>query len=262
MTLAPSATGQAKQYARAGRFTVTETLTDEAKNVLRISRTINITIPGTYKLTRTTVYQGVTFGINVSNVPAGTRNIIVNWGDGAVTGHPGRNGRIDYYILKHAKTGKRISGDFPIKIAFVNANGSSAYRPVGTIKVLADSTKPVVRINKPAKTSRVSSWRTITGTVTDTQSGAPFAYATVMWASPAGKTYCLTPDSKWKRYTNDAQLMKFCADKGVKLPVTNGKWTLKVPAGLASGYLLAWVWTWDWADNYADATRQATLTRK
>jgi hypothetical protein len=262
ITLGATATSASKQYARAGRFTVTETLTDEAKNVHRITQVVAVTIPGTYKLTRTSVYQGVSFGVNVSNVPAGTKDIVINWGDGAVTGHPGKNGRIDYYFLKHAKTGKRISGNFPIKIAFGNANGYSAYQPVGTVKVVADNTKPVLRINKPVKPSRASSWRTVTGTVTETQSGAPYVYATVLWANTAGATYCLTPDRKWKRYTSDAQLMKLCADKGVRVAVSKGKWTLSVPAGLRKGNLLAWAWTWDWAENYGDATRQATITKQ
>ncbi|MBB2945974.1 hypothetical protein FB565_005732 [Actinoplanes lutulentus] len=262
VTLGATAEAQTKQYTRAGRFTITETLTDEAKNVFTIAKAVTVTVPGTYKLSRTTVYQGVQFSVNVSNVPVGTKNIVVNWGDGTVTGHAGKNGAIGYYFLKNPKTGKRVSGNLPIKIAFQNTYGSSSYQLVGTMKVLSDTTKPVVKVNKPAKPSRASSWRTITGTVAETQSGVQNVYATVLWANSAGTTYCLTPDRKWKRYATDKQLMSYCADKGVKLAVSKGKWSLKVPAGAGNGYLLAWAWTWDWAENYGEATRQATITKK
>ncbi|WP_285472624.1 hypothetical protein [Actinoplanes sp. NBRC 101535] len=82
-TLGATSTTWTKKYTKNGTFKVYETLTDKAGNTLTTAaRTVTVTIPGTYKLSKTSAYQGTTFAVNMTSVPAGTTEVRVYWGDG------------------------------------------------------------------------------------------------------------------------------------------------------------------------------------
>ena len=261
-TLAPGATSIAKQYSKAGTFKVTVTITDRAGNAFTTpAKSVKVTVPGKAALTKKTVYQGVDFGVKVTGVPAGTKSIGINWGDGYQIGYKPKNGTITSYILYKKGTSQKLAGNFPIKIAFYNKLGASSYRTVGTVKVLKDSWKPVMTVTKPAKSNKVSSWKTVRGTVTDKGSGTPYVWVTVGRFTLSGSSYCLTPAKKWKKFTTDQQYMDYCGIKGIRLKVTKGKWSLALPKGLGKGAIRVDSWTWDYADNYQAKIRVASLPK-
>ncbi|MEV6298092.1 hypothetical protein AB0M02_01665 [Actinoplanes sp. NPDC051861] len=258
-----------KLYGRTGTFNVTVTLTDkDGKAATLAPKAVSVTSPaGGYYLNKKSVYQGVPFSVNVTKVPAGTKNILIDWSDGWVGQYAARTGAITDYILFKYVNGKptstKISGVRTIRIAFINANGASVWLNAGNINVVKDSWKPKLTVTKPKSANKVSSWKTIKGTVSDQGGGLdePYVWATVVRATTTGKLYCLTPQKKWKRFTTDYQYGVYCWNKGVRLKVTKGKWSLKLPAGLTKGRIHVEVWTWDTAVNYGYKIREANLTR-
>ncbi|GAA1599651.1 PKD domain-containing protein [Actinoplanes couchii] len=253
-----------RQYGRTGSFPVTVVLTDRAGNRSTIAaKTVRVSTPaGKWALSRTKVYQGVPFAVNVSSMPSGTTRILIDWSNGKVVQYAARKGAFTGDILYRPGTDTRISGVQTLRISFGNANGFSTYQTAGRITVLADRTKPTLTITKPSSPTRIASWRTVRGTVTDKGSGAPYVRLTVARSTSAGKLYCLTPARKWKRFANDAQFWSYCAEKGVRVTASQGRWSLKVPAGTTKGQFLVYAWAWDRSDNLTQKSRQVTLTRK
>jgi hypothetical protein len=273
--LSPTTYAAAKAYSRAGNFQVTVTVTDPAGNVSAIpARTVAVTVPaGKVGLSRTSVYQGGLFRVNVSKVPAGATKYRIDWSDGWTSYHnattksvPGRllyQYRWDATQKRYVQVGTgRLSGVRAIKVSWGNAKGYSAYQTVGRINVVKDSWRPSLTIKKPSSPSRASSWKTITGTVSDKGSGLRHIGVTAFRVTSTGKTYCLTPARKWKRYYSDADVNKYCYATGVKVKVVKGKWTLKLPAGLGKNQFFAVeAWSYDWADNFRSTYRTAKITR-
>ncbi|MEU8661461.1 hypothetical protein [Actinoplanes philippinensis] len=273
--LSPSTFSATKSYSRAGSFKVTVIITDPTGNVSAIpARTVAVTVPaGKASLNRKSVYQGGLFKINISKVPAGATKYRIDWTDGWGSAHKSTTksltGRVLYqYKWDAAKkkyvqvgTGK-LSGVRTLKISWGNDKGYGAWQTIGNLNIVKDGWKPSLTIKKPSSSSRASSWRTITGTVADKGSGVAGVRGTAIRITSTGKSYCLTPARKWKRYYSDAQLIKYCYGAGVKLSVKNGKWTLKVPAGLGKNQVFAVeVWAWDYADNIRGTYRVAKITR-
>ncbi|SDT76261.1 PKD domain-containing protein [Actinoplanes derwentensis] len=256
-------TAATKQYGRVGSYPVTVVLTDRAGNRSSITaKTVRVTTPaGKWALSRTKVYQGVPFSVNVPAVPSGATRILIDWSNGKTVQYTARKGAFTNDILYKPGTSTRISGTQTVRISFGNANGWSAYQGVGRINVLADRTRPSLTITKPSAPSRIASWKTVRGTVADKGSGAPYVWLTVARSTSAGRFYCLTPARKWKRYTTDAQFWDYCAKDGVRVTASKGKWSMKVPAGATKGQFLVYAWTYDWADNLTQKSRQAALTR-
>jgi hypothetical protein len=256
--------GQTTGEYRAGRFNVTETLTDRSGNKFTTpAKAVTVTLPARYGLSSYKFYQGQRFYVNIDKVPAGTQRIRVDWGDGWVEALPGKNTKIPSVILYRKGTWNKISGNVKLRIEFVNKNGATGWLPLATANVLKDSWKPTLTITKPKKANRVSSWKTLKGTVKDKGAGTlSYVRVTMVRATTSGKVYCLTPKKKWKRYTTESQFMKYCGTGGVVLNVKGGKWSMKVPKGLTKGYVGAIVWTVDRADNYAGKIREANLTKK
>ncbi|MFF0375102.1 hypothetical protein [Actinoplanes missouriensis] len=262
-TLAAGATGYTKQYTRAGRFNVTETLTDRSGNSFTTAaKTVGVTVPGKYSLSRYTVYQGVPFYVKLNSIPAGTTKIKLNWGDGWVDDLSGKNQTLRGSILYRKNTSSKISGKVTLKVQLFNKYGATSWINVGTTNVLKDGWKPKVTVTKPKNANRISSWKTVKGTVSDKGSGVRFVGVTVVRITTSGKYYCLTPKKKWKRYTTEAQLLKHCANGKNVAKVSKGKWSLKVPAGVTKGKIVVLPWVYDYANNYKDTYREAKLTRK
>ncbi|GAA0417791.1 hypothetical protein Aca07nite_07070 [Actinoplanes capillaceus] len=264
-----------KSYTRSGSFKVTVTITDPAGNTSAIpARTVAVTVPaGKVALDRKSVYQGTFFNLNVSKIPAGATGFLIDWSDGWVSSHRAttgsRTGQILYqwkwdaakkkYVLA---SGTRISGVRTLKIAWGNGKGYGAWQTIGSINVLKDKWKPTVTIKKPSSTNRASSWKTITGTVGDKGSGVRHLGVTAVRITASGKGYCLTPARKWKRYYSESQLIKYCYATGVKVKIKNGKWSLKLPAGLGKNQAIGVdAWVYDYADYFRQTYRTARITR-
>jgi hypothetical protein len=274
--LSPTTESAAKAYNRAGNFKVTVTITDPAGNVSAIpARTVGVTIPaGQLTLNKKAVYQGAPFNVKIAKVPAGAKMYRIDWSDGSISAHNvsrrSLNGAYIHYYWKWdaakktwVRNGKgRISGVRALKVSWGNDKGYAYFQTAAKINVVKDSWRPSLTIKKPSSPSRASSWKTVTGTVSDKGSGLRHVGVTAFRVTSTGKAYCLTAARKWKRYYTDADVTKYCYVTGVKVKVVKGKWTLKLPAGLGKNQFFAVeAWSYDRADNYRGTYRTAKITR-
>jgi hypothetical protein len=253
-TLTPGAEPIGKRYAKAGKFTVTVTLTDEAGNTATAAlanSVVTVTMPGKTKLSPTSVFTGGIFAITFSSVPAGTTRITLDWGDGYVQNFAGKNQTIRGYYYR-TKSGALINGGIrTLKAAYTNQNGTSSPILIGNVIIKRDQWIPTVKITKPAKPSKVKSWSTLRGTAADRGAGLYNVQVWVFRTSPAGYTYCYTSKKTWV-YTPDGSCY------GILLNVTKGKWSLKMNK-LAKGILEVQAKSLDWTDKQS---KQATVIQK
>ncbi|MBO3743931.1 hypothetical protein [Actinoplanes flavus] len=273
--LSPTTSSARKSYARSGSFKVTVTITDPAGNTSAIpARTVAVTVPaGKVSLSRKSVYQGGLFNINIGKVPAGATMYKIDWSDGWDSAHwsssKSLTGRILYRwrwdpaAKRHVKVSNaRLSGVRTLRIAWGNDKGYGAWQAIGNLNLVKDRWKPTLTIKKPSSTNRASSWKTITGTVGDKGAGVRHLGVTAFRVTASGKAYCLTPARKWKRYYSDADVDKYCYATGVKVKIKNGKWSLKLPAGLGKNqYFAVDAWVYDYADYFRETYRTAKITR-
>ncbi|MEU4618741.1 hypothetical protein AB0G04_02005 [Actinoplanes sp. NPDC023801] len=264
-----------KSYTKAGSFKVTVIVTDPAGNQSEIpARTVGVSVPaGKISLSRKSIYQGGSFKVNIDKVPAGATKYRIDWSDGWVSVHNASTRRLTGSVLyqwkwdaakkKYVRVGNgRLSGVRPIKISWGSSRGYSTFQTGAWINVVKDTWKPTVSITKPSSPSKASSWKTIRGTAKDKGAGLRHVGVTVFRVTSTGKAYCLTPQKKWKRYYNDADVDKYCYATGYKVKVVNGKWSLKLPAGVARNQFIAVdIWAYDWADHFRQTYRTAKLTR-
>jgi hypothetical protein len=264
-----------KAYTRAGNFQVTVTVTDPAGNKSEIpARPVAVSLPAGKITTPKYAYQGAPFTVKVTKVPAGASTLRIDWTDGTTSTHKARVGSISgayiHYYWKWDAAKKRwvrngsarIAGNRVLKVSWGSYKGYSVYQPGATINILRDGWKPSLKITKPSSTSKASSWKTIRGTVADKGSGLRHVGVTVFRVTSTGKTYCLTAQKKWKRYTSDATANKYCYATGYKVKVVKGKWSLKLPTGIAKNQFIAVeAWAYDHADNFRSTYRTARLTR-
>ncbi|MEV0897951.1 hypothetical protein [Actinoplanes sp. NPDC049802] len=268
-TLAAGASSATKQYTRVASYTITVTMTDRAGNARALTRAVAVANPsGKYSLSRSSVYQGYPFAVKITSLPAGTRYVSIDWGNNYRSSLSPKTGSYNTSLLYdwdatngRWDTSRKITGARTLKIAFWNANGWSAYRAIGTVRVQADAVRPSLSITKPSKPSRVSSWKTVRGTASDKASGVTHVWMTVARSTSSGKLYCLTPQRKWKRFYTDAQFMTYCSNNGVRVTVSKGKWAVRMPSGVSRGQFLVYAWTFDRAGNLTERARQVTLTK-
>ncbi|MBO3743932.1 hypothetical protein [Actinoplanes flavus] len=268
-TLAAGAVGATKQYSRVASFTITVTMTDRAGHARALTRTVAVTNPAAkYSLSRAGVYQGYPFAVKISSLPAGARYMSIDWGNNYRSSLSPKTGTYNTSLLydwdpasRQWNLSRKITGARTLKIAFWNANGWSAYRAIGTVRVYADAVKPSLTITKPSPSNRVGSWKTIRGTASDKASGVTHVWMTVARSTASGRLYCLTPQRKWKRFYTDAQFQTYCSNAGVRVTVSKGRWSLKLPAGVTRGQFLVYAWTFDRAGNLTERARQVTLTK-
>jgi hypothetical protein len=265
-----------KSYTRAGNFKVTVIVTDPAGNKSEIpARAVGVTLPaGKISVSRKSVYQGVTFKVNVDKVPAGATKYRLDWSDGWVSTHNASTRSVSGGVLYRYKwdpvkkkyvqvgTGK-YSGVRPIKIQWGSSRGYSTFQTGAYINVVKDSWRPTVTVTKPSPSNKASAWKTLRGTAKDKGAGLRHVGVTVFRSTASGKNYCLTPKRTWKRYYSDADVRNHCyVNGGVRLKVVKGKWSLKLPAGVSKNQWVAvQIWAYDWADNYRETVREAVLTR-
>ncbi|MEV0897950.1 hypothetical protein [Actinoplanes sp. NPDC049802] len=273
--LSPTTYVARKSYTRAGSFKVTVTITDPAGNTSAIpARTVAVTVPaGKASLSRKSVYQGAAITVKIGKVPAGATKYALDWSDGWDSSHYTKTKSVTSRILyrwkwdpaaqRHVKVSNaRISGTRTLRISWGNDKGYGAWQTIGSLNVLKDKWKPTVTIKKPSSPSRASAWKTITGTVADKGSGVRHLGVTAFRVTKTGKAYCLTPARKWKRYYSDADVDKYCYATGVKVKIKNGKWALKLPAGLGKNqFFVAEAWVYDYADYFRSTYRTSRITR-
>ncbi|AGZ46218.1 PKD domain-containing protein [Actinoplanes friuliensis] len=247
------------KYAKNGRFTVVVTLKDAAGNTSKAtapSSTVAVTTPGKFKLSKYSVWSGESFKLTISNVPAGTTKLTLDWGDGWVQNLKARNQTVSGYYY-HRKNGGLIKGAITLKTTFTNKYGATSAIYSGKVTVKTDSWKPVVKVKKPSSSDRIKSWKTVTGTSSDKGSGAPYVY---VWGTriSGSKVYCTNSKKKWVRVNSDADFGKCTA---ITVKVSKGKWKMSLP-GVAKGTLYIDARTWDWADNASKwSTVKAKITR-
>ncbi|WP_246608274.1 PKD domain-containing protein, partial [Paractinoplanes toevensis] len=223
-TLPATWTAITKQYAKAGKFTVTLTLTDAAGNrTTPAPATVTVTVPGTFKLSKTAVWPGEYFNVTISSVPTGTTKIVLYTGDGFTKTLSGKNQTV-------AKRYYHLAGDVPVPAGtrtltavFTNKNGSTAQVLVGRITVKKDVWSPKVTITKPAKSTKASSWKTVRGTAADKGSGVAELLVVVLRTQGASD-YCYSYQNRWIRLTNDVNVLTCFHSVKVK----KGKWSLAV----------------------------------
>ncbi|MFI5932773.1 PKD domain-containing protein [Actinoplanes sp. NPDC051494] len=250
--------GQAinKQYTRNGKFTITFTVKDKAGNTAKKTAAVTVTTPAKVKFSRSSAWLGQRITATFSGVPAGTTRIRFDMGDGYVEEIKPRNQSYNF-IYYHRLNGGLVKGATVLRATYYNKYGASSAIFLGKIQVKADSWKPVVKVNKPKNANRISSWKTVSGTVTDKGSGVPVVY---VWVSriAGSKVYCYTPQKKWKQVYTEAQYNN-CEPVAVK--PSKGKWSVKVN-GLKKSTIYVDALAFDWADKQSKwASVKSKLTR-
>ncbi|MEV6345714.1 PKD domain-containing protein [Actinoplanes sp. NPDC051851] len=250
-TLKPGDTAFSHRYTKTGTFKVTETLTDTSGNVgpAATTATVKVTTP-TVKVStsKTSVWIAERYVFKVNGVPAGTKKVIIDWGDGYrdTFAWKGKALSFNAYYQYLANTDyKIVTGKRQMKIAYISAFGESSYVNAVAITVKKDSWKPVAKAKKPSSANRLKSWKTVTGTVTDKGAGVKRVYVYLEQYSK-GKSYCLNKNKKWQKFT-DSSFSTICYDWAAT--VSGGKWKFKVPSGTKKGDLWVGAYAIDWSDN-------------
>jgi hypothetical protein len=258
-TLTASTAKYTHKYTKNGKFTVTVTYSDAAGNAGKATSAVSVTTPGKVKLTKTSVWNGERLHVVFSGVPAGTTKIGLNWGDGYLSTHPGKNQSVKGLYYHHRKGGL-IKGAVTLRATYTNKLGDSSAILIGKVTVKKDTSKPVVKIKKPAASNKLKSWKTVKGTFKD--KGATAEIVNVWVTRVTGsKTYCFTTKKKWKRYYGNAGYNKYCSRSSVEVLIVKGKWSMKLP-GLKKGTIYVDARAWDWADNASKwASVKAKITR-
>jgi hypothetical protein len=256
VTLAPGVASAPHQYVRFGNFKITETLKDSSGNASTIVKPVAVTLPGKTSVSTHSVWLGQRYTFKITNVPTGTLAIKVNWGDGFISAHAGKNQTITGYYYKD-KSGNLVTGTRQTLIQYRNKNGYSSWINAGSITIKKDIWKPVVKITKPSSPNRVKSWKTVKGTVTDKGSGAPYAYVWITRVA-SGKVYCFTAKKKWIRVNSEAEYDAKCTPQSLK--VVKSKWSFKLP-GLAKGQLYIDALAYDWQDHEGWRSLHVNVTR-
>ncbi|BCY15043.1 PKD domain-containing protein [Actinoplanes sp. L3-i22] len=257
-TLTAGQSSIAHTYAKFGTFKIAETLTDTAGNASApIVKSVVVALPGRVSLTSHSVWPGQRFTAKVTSVPAGTLAFKLNWGDGWIDTFTGKNQNVTGYYYHYKGSESVVTGTKQLLIQYRNKNGYSSWINAGSVSVKRDAWTPVVKITKPSSSNRVKSWSVVKGTVTDTGSGAPYAYVYLTRVS-GSKVYCFTAKKKWIRVYSDADYYSKCTAVAAK--VVSGKWSFKV-SGQAKGDLYIDAYAQDWADHLGYRGLHVKLTR-
>jgi hypothetical protein len=216
-----------------------------------------VQLPGTLQVNKSAVWLGEKLRVTISGVQPGfTSKIVLDWGDGYTNTFPGTSGYVDGYYYHRRVGGKRVSGLVTLRAFFYNKLGYSVVS--AKVNIRPDGWRPAIKVNKPAKSNRASSWAYVRGGASDKGSGLNGTYVWVTKIT-GKKVYCYTPSKKWKRVYNQTQL-NHCA--GILAKVTKGKWSVRV-LGLKKGstvYVDAL--NWDWSDNVSkQSSVHAKLTK-
>lgn len=253
-TLAAGTTKATHAYTKAGSFTVTVTLTDEAGNKGTATFTGSAVVAvkaqaGTYKLNTKSIWATQSVNLGISGVTGATQLTIV-WGDGSTTKTTAKNATVTHKYTK--------AGNFTVKVTPSNVAGSGRVVTVGSVKVTKDTAKPVVSLTKPSHQERASSWKTVTGKATDKGLGVAKAKVKAI-EERSGKWYFYSA-GKWTKAKSkkDAQAR---AAVLTATPNAKGVWSVKL-SGVTKGKLVITYTATDKAGNSAGArTHTVKITK-
>ncbi|WP_433298570.1 PKD domain-containing protein [Actinoplanes sp. CA-030573] len=236
-------------YASPGSYGIKVTLTDGTETgtgVFPAGSTVTVTTsPGTYSWERPTIYtypgymeQG---SMLASGLPTASQ-VWTGWGDGETS-------------LLASAAGTSVAhwygtGRWTPSITVQNAQGRATPRPAASLTVLNDVTTPSVSLTVPSTPSKASSWSTVKGKASDTQSGVDVV-GVQAYKWNASTTYYYNFVSKsWVTYTGQD-----LPDAAQALLTVDGSGTWSTPvAGLGKGYTLqVWYYAWDKVGNGTDS---------
>ena len=184
-------------YARAGSYTVSVQLTDEAGNTaaatIQGSAVVKVTAQptGQYLLAPKSIWAGQFTVLAVSKVD-GASKLVVTWGDGATT-TMSANGT----LVAHTYT---QGGTFAVTVTPYNAVGAGKPAAAGSVKVTADTSAPVVSFSPPINPASASSWRSLSGLSADQGVGVATVRATLIQQRSGQWHYF--DGSKWVKATS------------------------------------------------------------
>ncbi len=249
-TIPAGATKVTHAYAKAGSFTVTVALTDDAGNkgagkVTGMSTVAVKAQAGTYKLNAKSIWATQSVNLGVSGV-TGATGLTITWGDGSTTKTTAKNATVSHKYTK--------AGNFTVKVTPSNTAGTGKAVTVGSVKVTKDTVKPTVSLTVPKQPAKASSWKSITGKASDKGLGVAKAKAKAI-EERSGKWYYYSA-GKWTK----AKSKKDALAKAAVLTATpnaKGIWSIKL-SGVTKGKLVIGYWGTDKAGN-ASAGRFHTV---
>jgi hypothetical protein len=240
-----------KYYSRAGRFTITLTLTDAAGNKRAVSWPVTITNPVRAKINKAAVWHGEQFKVAFSAVPAGTTRIDLHYGDGTRAVLKGKNQTVAGLYNARARGVRTVAA------VYYNRLGATTQIPFGKVSIRVDNWDPRVTITTPKNANRIASWKTLKGTAPDKGSSTRLVFIAPFRATGT-KVYCYTAGKKWIRVHNPDAPPAQC---GVYVRAVAGKWSLKLN-GLQKGSLSIGAIAIDWSDRISEvALKVQQITR-
>ncbi|MEU4239253.1 hypothetical protein [Actinoplanes sp. NPDC026619] len=240
--------GLTHTYASTGSYPVKVTLNDgtlDGAGVFTTGSTVNVTAsPGVYAWQQPTIYtypgyqeQGTMFA---AALPANTRAWTA-WTDGETS-----------LLANNSSTTIRHwfgTGTWTPQITLQNGQGKATPRPAAPLTVLNDTTAPTASLTIPSSPNKASSWSTLRGRATDSESGIDVVGVQIWKWTSSTQWYYNFDNRTWVK------------DTGQNLPAAaqaqrptdaSGNWTAPV-AGLGKGYSIqVLIYTWDKVGNLSD----------
>jgi hypothetical protein len=222
------------KYATVGTFAVSVELTDTEKNTApgTFAGAATVTVaatPGRSKVKTTIAYTGThgatAASITLAGIPSTASRVKIYWGDGKWS-----------TAKRTAKTATWYygsSGTKKISVALETANGESAPKAAGSIKVIKDGTGPSVTVKKPASSNKASSWKTVTGTASDKASGMDGVDVFAVQVRGSTAYYFRFKTKTWKSYDIEDNIP---SDGYKYVTVSKGKWKVSL-TGIKKGYI-------------------------
>ncbi|WP_433793224.1 ExeM/NucH family extracellular endonuclease [Actinoplanes sp. CA-252034] len=244
VTLPAGATTATHAYAAAGSYQVKVTLTDEAGNsgpATLAASTVTVTAQtGSFSLDKKSIWASQAVTLTVNGV-SGATELAIAWGDGTTTRTSPNNGKVSHAYTK--------AGRFTVTVTPANAAGTGKVFPVGVVDVAKDVYKPTVRVNTPWFKEFRSTWKSVSGTVSDKGVGAASVKVKLI-QERSGKWYYYSA-GKWTKATSK-QAASAKAAVLVVTPDANGNWRTPI-SGVDRGTLQISYWAVDKAGNSSAA---------
>ncbi|XVU25305.1 ExeM/NucH family extracellular endonuclease [Actinoplanes sp. CA-054009] len=255
-TLAAGATTATHKYAKAGTYTVSVALTDEAGNTAAAAfmgaPTVKVSTQPTGRnvLTPPSIWAGQSASLAAGAVSGATK-LVVAWGDGATTTLPAKGA-----VVKHAYT---KGGSFKVTVTPWNAAGAGTAATAGSVAVTVDKVAPAASLIVPFRADRASSWTKVAGLAGDRGLGVADVRAKLI-QERSGSWY-FYDGAKWVKAASQAQAgakAKVLSDSTLSVGII---WSIGVK-GVAKGTLKVTYWATDKAGNSsAPATSSVRITK-
>ncbi|XVV12557.1 ExeM/NucH family extracellular endonuclease [Actinoplanes sp. CA-131856] len=230
-------------YAKAGTYTVSVELTDEAGNSAAATflgaPTVKVSAQPSVRavLTPSSIWAGQSAALAVGPVSGATK-LVVAWGDGA-TGTVDAKGA----VVKHTYA---KGGTFKVTVTPWNASGAGTAAAVGSVKVTVDTIAPAASLIVPFRADRASSWDKVSGLAADRGLGVATVQAKLIQERSGG--WYFYDGAKWVKAASQAQATskaKVLTDGTLTAGIL---WSVPVK-GVAKGTLKVTYWATDKAGN-------------